>query len=88
VTATRPAEEFPMSRQAIVKHLAALSDAGLVSTEKVGREQRYRLEPTALEPALLWIAEVGAAWDERLVALKRLLDRPDQDRPDQDRPAP
>src|ERR1700730_2804196 len=36
-------ECFPISRTAVNKHLHVLSDAGLVSIQKVGRETRYKL---------------------------------------------
>jgi DNA-binding transcriptional ArsR family regulator len=75
-TATELADDYPMTRQAIVKHLAALADAGLVVGQRVGREQRYRLVPAAIEPAVAWMADVGGAWDRRLAALKRQVRRP------------
>jgi ArsR family transcriptional regulator, cadmium/lead-responsive transcriptional repressor len=64
---------LPISRQAIAKHLAALGDAGLIerSSEDAGREVRYRLRPGALHPASTWLDETAAAWDERLVRLKK-----------------
>ena len=74
-TATELAEGYPMTRQAIVKHLAALADAGLVTGRRVGREQRYQLQPAAIEPAIAWMADVGGAWDERLAALKEQVRR-------------
>jgi DNA-binding transcriptional ArsR family regulator len=64
---------MPISRQAIVKHLASLADAGLVSAEREGRHVRYRLTPGPLHDAMSWIAEVGAEWDDRLRALERML---------------
>ena len=42
-TATELTGELPMSRQAVSKHLATLSGAGLVEGERAGRETRYRL---------------------------------------------
>ena len=74
-SATELAERMPISRQAIVKHLAALADAGLVSAERAGRQVRYRLTPGPLNEAMRWIAEVGAEWDDRLRALERMLSR-------------
>ena len=74
-TATELAAGYPMTRQAIVKHLGALADAGLVTSRRVGREQRYRLVPAAIEPAVAWMAEVGGQWDERLAALKEQVRR-------------
>ena len=39
-TATTLAARLPVSRQAVVKHLAILNAAGLVSGSRVGREVR------------------------------------------------
>jgi DNA-binding transcriptional ArsR family regulator len=70
VTASALATELPMSRQAVSKHLAALASAGLVSGRREGRETRYRLTPEPLDDAVRWMAEVGAAWDDRLARLR------------------
>lgn len=56
-----------------LEHLAALSDAGLVESDRVGRETRYRLTPGALEDAVGWMERVGGQWDDRLAALRRHL---------------
>jgi len=45
----------------VSKHLVALADAGLVESERQGRETRYRL------------TTLGEEWDDRLGALKRHL---------------
>ena len=42
-TATELTGELPMTRQAVAKHLATLADAGLVESERQGRETRFRL---------------------------------------------
>jgi DNA-binding transcriptional ArsR family regulator len=73
-TATALSDELPVSRQAVVKHLAVLRDAGLVRNRRAGREARYELEPEPLSEATRWINEVGAQWDRRLARLKRLLE--------------
>jgi DNA-binding transcriptional ArsR family regulator len=75
LTASQLATELPVSRQAVVKHLQALGQAGLVHAERQGREVRYRLEPAALAGARWWMDEVGARWDKRLAALERHLTR-------------
>jgi DNA-binding transcriptional ArsR family regulator len=74
-TATELASELPVTRQAIAKHLVALSEAGLVVSRREGRETRYELTPQPLAEALDWIANVGAEWDSRLEALRRHLKR-------------
>ena len=73
-TPTELAAELPVTRQAVSKHLSALADAGLVESDRVGRETRYRLTPEPLAEAAGWIARVGSEWDERLAALQRHLD--------------
>ena len=62
-TATELTGELPITRQALTKHLVTLAHAGLVESERHGRETRYRLTPT------------GAEWDDRLDALRRHLHR-------------
>jgi DNA-binding transcriptional ArsR family regulator len=68
-TATELAGGLPISRQAVVKHLGALAEAGLLERERAGREVRYRVTPAPLTDAVSWIAEVGSQWDERLATL-------------------
>ena len=70
-TATELAAELPISRQAVVKHLAALADAGLVQRTRAGRDVQYRVSPEPLSDAVSWIAEVGGQWDARLESLQR-----------------
>jgi DNA-binding transcriptional ArsR family regulator len=72
-TATELASELPISRQAVVKHLSALSDAGLLERERTGRDVRYRVTPAPLSDAVSWMTSVGGQWDERLAALGRTL---------------
>jgi DNA-binding transcriptional ArsR family regulator len=74
-TATELAGDLPISRQAVVKHLSALADAGLLERERAGREVRYRVTPAPLSDAVSWMAEVGSQWDDRLAALSRSVER-------------
>lgn len=74
-SASELADQMPVSRQAIVKHLSALKAAGLVAAEREGRHTRYHLTPAPLGDAMSWMADVGAEWDARLEALQRLLKR-------------
>jgi DNA-binding transcriptional ArsR family regulator len=75
-TATQLAAELPISRQAVVKHLNALTDAGLVDRTRAGREVRYQFTPAPLSDAVGWMAEVGAEWDDRLAVLRNQLGAP------------
>ena len=75
LTPTELAAQLPITRQAVTKHLVALDEAGLVRWSRHGRETRYRLTPRPFEAAALWMAALGAEWDERLESLRRVLDR-------------
>jgi DNA-binding transcriptional ArsR family regulator len=68
-TATTLASGLPVTRQAVSKHLAALEDAGLIAGQRQGREHRYALTAAPLADAARWMADVGAAWDQRLARL-------------------
>jgi DNA-binding transcriptional ArsR family regulator len=74
-TATELAGDLPVSRQAVVKHLQALAEAGLVAHERHGREQRYRPTPAPLGDALAWMVDAGARWDDRLRRLDARIGR-------------
>jgi DNA-binding transcriptional ArsR family regulator len=74
VTASGVAAKLPISRQAVAKHLAALREAELVKTDRVGRETHYRLRAEPLDDAARWIQTVSAEWDHRLEALRRTLE--------------
>src|SRR5207244_13437253 len=57
-SATLLERDLPVTRQAIVKHLAVLSRAGLVTGHRSGQEVRYVLVPGSLEEVSEWIAEI------------------------------
>ncbi|MFI7062848.1 ArsR/SmtB family transcription factor [Kribbella sp. NPDC050124] len=65
-TATSLAGELPVTRQAVVQHLAVLRDAGVVESRREGREVRFELRPAALTATAAWMADVAAQWDNRL----------------------
>lgn len=79
LSATDLAGDFPVSRQAVVKHLSALSSAGLLKSERQGREVLYGLVPQRLQDATAWLDEVGRLWDRRLDNLVQHF--ADRDRP-------
>lgn len=76
-TATQLAEEFPITRQGILKHLNILEDAGLVAVHQIGREKRYALTPEPLNELESWLKKLNAKWDERLLRLKTMLETED-----------
>jgi DNA-binding transcriptional ArsR family regulator len=78
-TATTLAEPLPISRQAVVKHLAILDAAGLVSASRVGREVRYAVRPAALDATARWMAALATDWDRRLANIKRIAETVERD---------
>jgi DNA-binding transcriptional ArsR family regulator len=73
-TATQLAGAFPVTRQAIAKHLQVLAEAGLAASERRGRETHWSMTPAALSPAIAWmqgLADTG--FDDRLADLRRHL---------------
>jgi DNA-binding transcriptional ArsR family regulator len=73
-TATQLAAEYPITRQGILKHLDILQAAKLVTVYQKGREKRYTLTPEPLTELELWIQQLNAKWDERLLRLKTMLE--------------
>jgi DNA-binding transcriptional ArsR family regulator len=74
-TATDLAGRLPVTRQAIAKHLALLSDAGLVTAEPGERRRvRYRLNSAPMQVAQQFLAALARDWDGPLGALKPHLD--------------
>lgn len=73
-TATELAGDLPVTRQAVAKHLATLAEAGLVTSDRQGREMLFSFTPQPLADAVSWMADVGAQWDDRLQALSQYLE--------------
>ncbi len=73
-TLARLADELPVTRQAVAKHLAALEQAGLVSASADGRSRTFRLTPGPLTEAMGWMVDVGGDWDSRLESLRRYVE--------------
>ena len=69
-TATQLAAHFPLSRQAIVKHVQTLGAAGLVTSTRAGREVHYRATTERLSEAVSWLLDTSAQWDRRADRLR------------------
>jgi DNA-binding transcriptional ArsR family regulator len=69
---------FPISRTAVNKHLHVLSEAGLVSSQKVGRETRYKLQPEPLFELKQWLSFFEQYWDDKLYALRQYVESDDE----------
>lgn len=63
------ADRFDMTLTGMKKHIGVLEQAGLVTTEKVGRVRTCRIGPCRLEEEMAWIARYRQVWDARFEAL-------------------
>jgi DNA-binding transcriptional ArsR family regulator len=63
------AERFDMTLTGMKKHVGVLEEAGLVTTEKVGRVRNCRLGTGRLEEVTAWIDRYHQLWDARFSAL-------------------
>jgi len=68
------AEKFHMTLTGMKKHVGVLEQAGLVTTEKVGRVRTCRLGLGRLEEEAAWIERYRRLWDARFDALDALVD--------------
>lgn len=68
------AAPFPMSRQAVTRHLDNLIDAGLVRTSREGRRRMHELDARPLREVDRFLAPFAEEWDRRLGRLQQHLD--------------
>ena len=71
---TELAEKFHMTLTGMKKHVGVLEQAGLVTTEKVGRVRTCRLGSCRLEEEAAWIERYRQLWDARFDALDKVID--------------
>lgn len=74
-SASALAEELPISRQAIAKNLKVLTDVGLVSAGRVGREVKYEAVGARLSEVARRLDGIAAGWDRRLARIKDAAER-------------
>jgi len=65
---------FDISRQAISKHLRVMSEAGLATSGRRGRETVWQLEEDGLVEARTYLQAISKDWDEKLRRLKQLVE--------------
>ncbi|MGG2104007.1 MULTISPECIES: ArsR/SmtB family transcription factor [Lysinibacillus] len=68
------AENFAISRTAVVKHLSILEQAELVSAQKKGREKIYTLHVEKLKELEDWLQYFDLFWDNKLAQLQNMVE--------------
>ncbi|HSP54508.1 MAG TPA: metalloregulator ArsR/SmtB family transcription factor [Dehalococcoidia bacterium] len=71
---TELANKFHMTLTGMKKHVGVLEQAGLVTTEKVGRVRTCRLGLRRLEEEAAWIEGHRQLWDARFDALDKVVE--------------
>ena len=69
------AQRFRMTITGMKKHVSVLEQAGLVTTEKVGRVRTCKLGPRRLEEEAGWIEQHRQLWSARFDALDQIVDQ-------------
>jgi DNA-binding transcriptional ArsR family regulator len=75
---TELARPFPMSLNAVSKHIRVLERANLVRRRRAGRDHFLAVNPRALDAAASWIETQRAAWTARIDTLEALLAAEDE----------
>ena len=68
------AAKFRMTLTGMRKHVGVLEQAGLVTTDKVGRVRMCRLGPRRLEEETAWIERYRLLWDARFDELDNVVE--------------
>jgi DNA-binding transcriptional ArsR family regulator len=68
------AEKFHMTLAGMMKHVGVLEQAGLVSTEKVGRVRNCTLGMRRLEQEAAWLEKHRQLWESRFDELDRVVE--------------
>jgi DNA-binding transcriptional ArsR family regulator len=70
----RLTDDVEVTRQAVTKHLQALEDAGLVRSDRSGRERIWELQTARLAQARRYLDEISAQWDDTLERLRAFVE--------------
>ena len=63
-TVNELAEPFPMTLQAISKHLKVLERAGLITRGRAAQLRPSRIQGEALKDAAAWLSDYRGFWEE------------------------
>ena len=64
-----------LTRQAITKHLQVLQHAGLVNSQRVGRESRFTIRPGPITQAKDYLSRVSDQWDKAIARLRATVEQ-------------
>jgi len=75
MTIAEVSDQFDITRPAVKKHLTILHEGNLICIQAKGRERINSLNPSGMAPVLDWLQYFDTLWDDRLGALKTLIEK-------------
>ncbi|NIZ63320.1 transcriptional regulator [Sedimentitalea sp. CY04] len=75
MTIAEVSDQFDITRPAVKKHLTILAEGNLIQVRTQGRERLNSFNPTGMAPVLDWLSFFDSFWDDRLGALKTLIEK-------------
>lgn len=73
LNASQISEEFDVTPQAVSQHLKVLREASVIRMERRAQQRLYTLNPRAIDPVQLWVADLTRLWHGRLNRLDKAL---------------
>jgi DNA-binding transcriptional ArsR family regulator len=64
-----------LTRQAVTKHLRVLEQAGLVKSDRIGRESHFAFRAEAITEVQAYLDAVSRRWDDALARLRSLVEQ-------------
>lgn len=71
---TQLTDGLDLTRQGVTKHLRVLEQAGIVTSERVGRESRFAFTPAPIDDLREYLDRVARQWDSALARLKAFVE--------------
>ena len=71
---TQLTDGLDLTRQGVTKHLRVLEQAGIVTSERIGRESRFAFTPAPIDEVRGYLDRVARQWDDALARLKAFVE--------------
>ncbi len=68
-------EGLNLTRQAVTKHLRVLQDAGIVRSQRIGRESRFTIQTEPINKARDYLERISDQWDEAIARLRAAVEQ-------------
>jgi len=69
------ASGLELTRQGVTKHLQVMAEAGILTSNRAGRENRFAIDPEAMHSMQIYLETVSKQWDVVLARLQDFVER-------------